>query len=561
MKKALIIFLSVIFSIGVALLYIKKGKSSKPDKNISDSLFVDYEKPSCKVFNVDDVDEPDNLLNVSPIKDIIENKTEEKIMFFPEEQKNFGLVDCMDNGLIATIHTCYDQHRPLLLSPDAIWLTICQSVSIHINKHFEQYKGKLLKNGEPIILRFRDDSLEYKSKSWVNIINLLSKQTQEYTKSDYYSFFVPKFSTTDNIRTVAYQITMLECFRKAFVYIADSGCGIPNISLSGEKKDWETILHQLNKLDELGLSEWAENIRPLIQEFINVYDGKIDKEFWQRIYKTASEYSATYISGWIIKFFPYLKSAGESAEANDRKDVSVYKEETKPNPFWQGEKYLLSNLQTSDFPSGIAKIDIIWNNFFKDQTKVIQAFAGFFAIKQYKDRTLEPFISWAICDKSEKIAPKTNRDSLNNLNAQKGDQLTHKEGEWHPKICEKLYDSAIYNSKKFKNQYESLRYIQLNLLDSLGRSADFKDFDLKQDSIAFVVLSNGKIENISLARRRTESKLLEYLSKQLKNLPERWQPAIGKAGDIFEFIGDVEDKELNRKIKVNSLVKISLSKK
>lgn len=559
MKKALFISIGITLFACITFLMIK-NKRTKSENPHADSLFVDFQKPKIHVFNVDDVDEPNNLLNALPIKEILENKTEKKILFFPEEQKNFGLVDCMDNGLIATIHTCYDQHRPLLLSPDAIWLTICQAVSIHINKHFEQYKGKLFKNAAPVELRFRDDSLEYKSKSWVNIIKLLSKQTQEYTRSDYYTFFVPKFSTTDNINTVAYQITMLECFRKAFVYIADSGCGIPNISLSGEKKDWETILHQLDKLSDLGLSEWGENIKPIIQEFINVYDGKIDKEFWQRIYKTASEYNATYISGWIIKFFPYLKSTGELAKTDDKKDVSVYKEEIKLNPFWQGEKYLLSNLQTSDFPSGIAKIDIIWNNHFRGQTKIIQAFSGFFAIKQYKDRTLEPFISWAICDKSAKIEPKANRDSLNGINLKKGEKLMHKVEEWHPKICEKLCDSAVYNNKKFKNQYESLHYIQLTLLDSLSKSDSFKDFDFKQDSISFVVLSNGKVENINFTNGRSDSKLLDYLSKLLNGLPEKWQPAIGKAGDIFEFIGDVEDKVLNRKFKVNSIVKISLSK-
>lgn len=80
----------------------------------------------------------------------------------------------------------------------------------------------------------------------------------------------------------------------------------------------------------------------------------------------------------------------------------MYKSEEKyvPNEFLEGDKYLHAKLSTDNFPSGMAQIDVLWNNYFKNVTSKIEVYAGFFAIKQYSDKTLEPFISWAICDKN-----------------------------------------------------------------------------------------------------------------------------------------------------------------
>ena len=52
--------------------------------------------------------------------------------------------------LIATLHTAFDEHRSVCLSPDVIWLTILQGLAHHVNanaeilrKHFVRHEGKL----------------------------------------------------------------------------------------------------------------------------------------------------------------------------------------------------------------------------------------------------------------------------------------------------------------------------------------------------------------------------------------------------------------------------------
>jgi hypothetical protein len=58
------------------------------------------------------------------------------------------------NPLISAAHRAIAQHRPLVLSPDIIWLTIAQGLAIHINVHAEQ---------------FRDQSVDYKGRKEIHV--------------------------------------------------------------------------------------------------------------------------------------------------------------------------------------------------------------------------------------------------------------------------------------------------------------------------------------------------------------------------------------------------------
>ena len=92
-------------------------------------------------FNVSSVKPADSLLKTYPVKDMMELKIEKKISFLPDEHKNERLIYTRDNGFIETLQYCYDEHRPLKLSPDHIWTLICQATSIHINQHYDSLKN------------------------------------------------------------------------------------------------------------------------------------------------------------------------------------------------------------------------------------------------------------------------------------------------------------------------------------------------------------------------------------------------------------------------------------
>jgi hypothetical protein len=498
-------------------------------------------------FSVSDVKRAAALLKTDSARKVFENKLGLKIQFAPQEHLSSKFVYSANNALIQTIQECYDEHRPLVLSPDIIWLTICQGISLHINQNFDSLKSSLFKSDSIVKIVARNDSLGSGAKHWSSLIASISDKTQEYTKEDIYELFVTDFSTTRSVEKTVSQITLLESLKQGFEYVGESGCGIPSITLNGTREDWIKIKGKLKQLDKYGLSAWANNLSPLIDEFINVYDGKINKEFWQSIYKDAVEYNAFYISGWIIKFFPYIKTL-EFTETYDQENEGFRAmEKYAPNIYMEGNSYCQSTLSTDNFPTGVSRIDLTWNDHFKDQIHDLNVYGGFLAIKQNDDMSLEPLISWAICDKKDKI-------EMHSLTPQTTGDIKHTEDYWSPHFPKHLTNTAIYDIKKFDTQEKSLQYLKGLLLDSLAAAGLCKDSSKIQ--IQFIVYSNGSIDSIIVNNNRDEV-LAGFIKEQILTLPMPWYPALANPMAVLRIM-DFEAKKGEIKVKANSRVSFEL---
>ncbi|WP_338793413.1 DUF4419 domain-containing protein [Bernardetia sp. MNP-M8] len=498
-----------------------------------------FQIPNSKRFDVDNVHIARKFLLTNKGKDIFENKLNRKILFMPKEHKNAQLVNSYNNVLLQTIHKSFDEHCPLVLSPDIIWLAITQGASIHINEKFDSLEKVIFKKNKPKKLVIRNDSLEYDGRHWQDLVSSLSNETTKYTNSDFYSFFVPKFSTTTPTQTTAYQVTLLNSYKKAFEYVGESGCGIPYITVTGTKEDWELIYSRLKELDKLGLKYWRVELEPIIQEFINVFDDKTNTIFWQDIYKNMEGYGADYSSGWIIKFFPYILSLGETVSTDEETYIRKIEKIFIKNKFLEGNNYLLSTLSTDVFPSSIVEIDITWNNHFKNETQKLKLYAGFFAIKQYPDKSLEPVISWALCEKKARFSDHELKYSY------RDEKMVHYPN-WSPFIVDSMTNSAIYNHRRFKNSIESIEFVKQKIKSDLEEK-----FNLSKDTVSFVVLLNGKVENIKFTGTKEAKNQIE---ETLKNLDEEWFPAIVKAGRMART-----SEQRNLRVKANSKVIIPLN--
>lgn len=515
------------------------------------SQFTNFPKPKGITFPSADVQPAANLLSTVPATIVFEEKIGKKLLYFPAEHRSFGLVPCRNNGLIQTLQECYDIHRPLLLSPDAIWLAICQGVSLHINENYKSLEKTVFTADKPKKLVVRNDSLSFSPRHWSAFVDTLSNKTRQYTRQDFYSFFVPQFSTTTGIEKTAYQITLLESYKKGFEYIGESGCGIPSITITGTKEDWQAIQSKLEMLYGLGLNEWADNLKPIIQQFIDVFDGKMDKNHWNSIYKNASEYNGFYISGWIIKFFPYTKSLDPKGVYDEKTGETRVKEIISPNKFMSGSRYELSTLSTDNFPSGVAKIDVLWNDFFKNQSHKIELYAGFFAIKQYPDKTLEPFISWAVGEKESDAVSFENRHVAD-------EGVRHKtETFWSPHLCKNPKKQAVYNPKKNKTSENGIADIKLLLKDSLTAAKFSEPAVLSKISVQFTVTTNGAIEDIEVKNTKNAPEIAAVIRRRLLSLPAEWFPALSHPTDVLELM-DAPDDADKILVRVNSVVKFSL---
>jgi len=540
-----IVNLFFLLTISFSLIFSCGQNQTGPGK--STEIPPEFKKPDGVSFVVDEVEIADSLLKTDPAGTIFENKIGKTLLFMPEEQAGFEYVYTPNNGLIQTVQECYDNHRPLILTPDVIWLAICQGVSIHINEHYDSLKNIIFTGSKPNAILIRNDSLEYGGKHWKNLISSFSDKTREYTRDDFYSFFVSDFSTTTAIEKTAYQVTLLESYKKGFTYIAETGCGIPNILIAGKTKDWQLILSKLDMLGKIGLSDWAQTLRPVIIEFINASENKINSEFWKSIYKNAEEYNAFFISGWIIKFFPYVKLVESEGEFDQTREEKKVGEVFVSNQFLEGDQYLLSTLSTDNFPSGVAKIPVIWVNYFKNYVKDIEVYSGFLGIKQYSDKSLEPLISWVIAEKNAGAPTKEPKENQNLV-------LKHNSDYWSPHLASSLTDSAVYNVKRFQTQSQSLSFLRNILLDTLQKHPDFKHTNFSGDTVTVEILANGAIGRVRLVVLK--DKLVPvFIRRVLSDLPDKWFPALAHPTDVLD-IPDSPESLNEIKIRVNSQVRI-----
>jgi len=348
-------------------------------------------------FKVSDVKYTDMRAMYNTLESIRDfQRIDRKIEGYPRGKDSLKIVPTDINAFMAAVHFSYADHRPLIISPDMIWLLICQGFSIHVNENAEKLRSKLVTHtGKKDILITRHDFRKGENNPWEETFHTITDSTKKYFKDDLYSLTVPKFSTTGIIETAAYQVTLMEATKKYYSVDYWTGCGIPEITLEGTSEDWQWIRTNVDEFKKYDLGIWVDNLIPILDEFVNASANKINMNFWENMYKTTElHYDRACCTGWIIKFFPYIETKG------NKSDIYI-KTAYKPNPYISGDDYMLSQLITKDFPQGMAKFPFKWKYQASDIDEVydMKIYAGFVGVVQNKEtKALRPEISWAVQD-------------------------------------------------------------------------------------------------------------------------------------------------------------------
>jgi hypothetical protein len=81
-------------------------------------------------------------------------------------------------------------------------------------------------------------------------------------------------------------------------------CGIPSLTLLGEKSDYESLVARLDKLATFGREPhtFTRLLRPILTHFANAFDAPPVMDFWSKICHYNSGSGGSYIGGWISAF-------------------------------------------------------------------------------------------------------------------------------------------------------------------------------------------------------------------------------------------------------------------
>lgn len=258
------------------------------------------------------------------------------------------------NAFIQTAVIAYDTHAPLTLSPEDVWLAVCQAVTQHITINPEDCRKAIVSfEGKKELVVDADYLIKGSpNNNWESVFAGFGDQIEEHIgkKRD---LFDPTFSTTTPIEKAAIQVQMMAALASYFDYTCRTCCGIPKITLLGTVEDWASIVTRVQAFGEF-YPKWAlEPLEAAVIEFHNTAQGKQDLNFWQNFVKVAGGSGGPYLTGWINAFFPYIGKAypNHFLKKNNLKEFFSNKE----------SKYRMGGSPSlGDFPGSIVSVPMKW---------------------------------------------------------------------------------------------------------------------------------------------------------------------------------------------------------
>ena len=307
------------------------------------------------------------------------------------------VADVFAHPVIVALHRGFMQHRPLCLSPDMIWLLICQGVAHHVNVHAESLRPQFVRHrGKGRIEVRRDDFIKGSPENpWDEVIDEFSIRLREHIGPTH-DLFVPRFSTTGPTERIAAEIVLLDAMQCHFEYVLRTLCGIPAITLEGTAEDWQALADRAEAFAKFDLEWWLTPLQPILQEFVATARGEGRRPFWESIYKFRSFSGGAAVTGWIAAFFPYFKDEqGNPTEKNPWLAEGGPKLKLLLAGKWDPERFDRSGPSPGAFSSGLARAPFVWK--YLEQEFDMEFLGGFVGVAQEPATlALRPEIGWAI---------------------------------------------------------------------------------------------------------------------------------------------------------------------
>ena len=451
-----------------------------------------------------------------------------------------------EDNFFKCVVQAFADHRSLVLSPDMVWLLIGQGFSRYVNAHSEELRDKLVSHQGKMVLRVEknNDVLNPAKGDWAQLLNDFSACVAEHTKGEVADMMIADFSTTSMDERIASQITLMETVKTYFDYLnVVIACGIPTITLEGTPEDWQKVREKARGLSKYGLEKWANELDPILAEFVKASEGKPNQAFWEnmvmkyRVEKFKSKKvcglydinETTHLDGWFLKFFPNENGYTWS-------DV----------------------LHTDDMPSEMAR-----GNFTQEYidpltgatlaTFPVQLWAGFVGVQvDAKTGALTPKIGWFARigdDEQEKLSLLYQIDHHGGLS-----YAYRHETDTLPGILAKMTSISkltLYFNRFPVNIPAWVDNMNIGKLDIHGKLSEAQEAQLRQRfPDASIINTNKKTKQEDATKEENDTKAIEVKADKAPDLPVPINdtPRPLKTIDIsdFEAIGIYDTNDIRR---------------
>lgn len=306
----------------------------------------------------------------------------------------------------------FNNHCPLVLTPDSVWLTILTGLTHHIDTdpeglrhHFVQHEGKktlTVKVWSPDIFSAPPEVWEDAIKGGSSLIAEpgnapFAEQLQEALNPKRYDLIVNNFSTTTDTDRLASQIALMGAMKNYFSYKMMLCCGFTRVTIEGTPEDWGNLIDRVRALSEFGLGFWTDQMLPVLDQIRLACEGKPDIDFWRRAYLkqgygSGGDYNVT---GWINTLYPYIHGNGgfirnPCINWQEHALQSYGSWDNKP----EGHKGYKEGVHPDDFPFGLISAPVLVDDHGTPYN--CEFYGGLVGVSMANDFTVKPESGYAM---------------------------------------------------------------------------------------------------------------------------------------------------------------------
>lgn len=220
-----------------------------------------------------------------------------------------GEIFSSSSSFVRGVVEAWGQHQHLVLRPDEIWFEILVQLNFYMYANasamrhlFVDHEGK-----QEMSVRF------LYAEDWAEtLISSFTSAIQKRVKTDWLASWIkPGFSTSTPDDDLTAAVLMMGLTQHYFEYSVSLICGLPSVTLLGNKTDWVALQEKVERLKWFGgeAEEYADVLKPILQGFVDTWnnpEAKTTKDFWSKIVDGRQKSTCVtrgYVTGWITGFY------------------------------------------------------------------------------------------------------------------------------------------------------------------------------------------------------------------------------------------------------------------
>ncbi|KAE8140332.1 hypothetical protein BDV38DRAFT_280328 [Aspergillus pseudotamarii] len=233
-----------------------------------------------------------------------------------------------EHGFVWAVYSAYSHHHHLTLRPDDVWFSILSQLRYYIPAHAEELRSFFVSHEGKKKLELVADG-DIKTVDFGALALSMTQLVQENVNDpDLRTWIMPNFSTTTQTDRVVASVLMMGALQKYFDYEIALDCGIPTVTLLGERDDWEQMLCKLDPICRLGEEPtcFVSLLRPVLRRFVASFDNPTSPDiidFWNKCAHKSGGSGTHYLSGWLTAFCFWDDEGRSLFGHGPRKEVSL----------------------------------------------------------------------------------------------------------------------------------------------------------------------------------------------------------------------------------------------